>query len=68
MITIKEIKEKMHAYYINNKQLAEALDIEAGTVSSHLSERHSSRLFKVACFYYFETLRLKKLQRSDSET
>ncbi len=65
MITIFEIKEKMHLHKINVTTLASAFEIEKGTISSHLTGRHSSRLFKIACFYYFETLRLEKLQGSE---
>jgi len=65
MITIEEIKEKMHLHKVNITMLADAFRIEKGTISSHLSGRHSSRLFKIACYFYFETLRLEKLKGSE---
>ena len=60
MITIAEIKEKMHLHKVNVTMLASAFEIEKGTISSHLSGRHSSRLFKVSCYYYFKYLENQK--------
>ena len=58
-MTIKEIKEQMWRHKVNNTKLANAFEIDKSTISSHLSGRYKSRLFKVSCFYYFKYLEEK---------